>query len=619
MCGIWASIGILAGKDVLTPIAHRGPDGDGWVELDDGPAPVRIGHRRLAIIDLSEAGAQPMASADGRYHLTYNGEIYNFRALRRELEAMGHQFYGHSDTEVLLHAYMEWGVECLQRFNGMFAFAIWDSERRELFAARDRIGIKPLYFHRRRTGIALASEMKQILALDDMQAVACPEGVERFLLVGRQSAKCPTMFQGIENLPPAHFIQYRVGDDNLKIKRWYCISTRLRGTAISASEFLEIFPGLMRESVALRLQSDVDVGALLSGGLDSSTIVALAATEIAVTRSERGFVTFTSWADDVNVDERQYSRAIVERYRVRNIEAEITDEKFAEDKDRLLLHQEEPFFGTSVYAQWNIFDAVRRHTDLKVVLDGQGSDEMLVGYYYMLAPYLSHLMRNAQWLRALMEMRALGSRHERVSVRTLALDCASILAPGFVSGLRKLLGRGQQASPLLHAELEAKRQNPITDSKTFEHYERVLLENTIYPQMQWQDRNAMAFSIEARHPFLDYRLIELMLSTDPMAKVQNGRTKALLRTAMAPLLPHEITNRDEKFGFPSPHRRLMSGALREDIQAGAKRGAEALADYVNVTEATSRLDRFRETGDCNEEAWMLYNFDRWRSLFGVSV
>jgi asparagine synthase (glutamine-hydrolysing) len=615
MCGIWASIGTAADKRVIDVIAHRGPDGEGWMEFDSVAGPVTLGHRRLAILDLSPTGAQPMASADGRTYITFNGEIYNHRELRADLSAKGHSFRGHSDTEVLLEAFIAWGPACLERLNGMFAFAILDERTQRLFVARDRLGVKPLYLAPVPGGWAFASEVKQILALPGFGTPRLSQtGVRRYLRTGGQSADGSTMFDGIVPLPPGHFVDVDLRAPQVRPIRWFDLAASLPEAPLSGKGFLSRFNDLMADAVRLRLETDVPVGALLSGGLDSSTIVSFAAQARRDASAE--MMTFSSWGADEATDERVWSRAVAAQWGLPNVEAEIQEGVFAEELDRLILHQEEPFSTTSVFSEWNIYRTIKNNTDLKVVLDGQGADELLVGYYSMLPAFLSHLLRSGRVLRAAWEMAAILRRHRNLSAKTMILDTVHATAPGALAALRRALGRGTGVAALLRHDSGC---DDVPRQEDFRAYQLRLVNESIYPQLQWQDRSSMAFSIESRHPFLDYRLIQLMLTTDPAAKVRNGRTKALLRQAVTGLLPEEVRLRDRKFGFPGTDGPRLTHGWHHEILAGARTAALALGDILDQKLVTDRLREFERSGRQWGDAWQLYSFERWRHLFCVSV
>lgn len=400
MCGIWISVGFDPDPGRLDMIAHRGPDGQGWRVAGSDCGPVSLGHRRLSIIDTSDAALQPMTEPGERYWLVFNGEIYNFLELREEIEAAGHRFRTRSDSEVLLLGYALWGEAVLDRLIGMFAFAIWDEREQRLFVARDRFGIKPLYMLANGHGIAFASEIKQLLRLPGESGRINQDRLRDFLFHGISDHTAETMFADVRQLRGGECAtldlrRWRPGDA-VPVRRWYGVLTP--GTLeIGEAEAAERFRHLFAESVRLHLRSDVTIGSCLSGGLDSSSIVRMA--DRLLDSTGAGFATFTACYDDASVDERRFADAVVEGTRCVPHHVHPKVEDAVALAERITWHQDEPYGSTSIFAQWSVF-AAARGAGVKVMLDGQGADEQLAGYHGGFGHYHAALLRRGRLLAA---------------------------------------------------------------------------------------------------------------------------------------------------------------------------------------------------------------------------
>jgi asparagine synthase (glutamine-hydrolysing) len=564
MCGIAgvlslgaASVGDADLRPMTDIVAHRGPDGEGHllfdlttghVELDHGTegrvaSPsgkpfLYLGHRRLAIIDVSSAGAQPMASEDASAYVTYNGEIYNYLELRDELASRGHHFHTGSDTEVLLHAYGEWGTDCFARFNGMWALAILDVRTRRLVLCLDRFGIKPLHYVARPGLFAFGSEIKQLLPLAG-GARENATAVAEYVATGITLHSDQTCFDGVRRMMPGQIITVDLDTGERTTRTWYTLPHNLeygaaddRSFAMAAERFRELFV----DAVTLRLRSDVPVGSCLSGGLDSSAIVGVAS-RLARSRGAGPLLTFTSCWDDPAIDESAYADTVVQANGCAGHRVFPTWEQFRADLDQLLWHQEEPFSSPSMFAQWAVMRLARQH-GVPVLLDGQGSDEMLGGYEGNVALQLRDavLASPVQGLQRALAMRASGYR---VGIP----DTASALLPAVVEGLyrRRIRRAGGQSNGTM-------RVPRSWGEKLHAEYTRGHLQTLL----RYEDRSSMAFSIESRCPFMDYRVAEFVFSL-PRAMLSHGALlKALLRTGLAEDLPPAVAKRTRKYGFWAP-------------------------------------------------------------------
>src|SRR2546428_3117622 len=618
--------------------AHRGPDGEGYVLLDPSarekplaitgpgtpPAGGRyalgLGHRRLAIVDLSPLGHQPMATDDGRSWVTYNGEIYNHIELREELRAKGHRFRSSSDTEVLLAAYQEWGEACVTRFNGMFAFAIWDGGRRRLVCARDRLGVKPFYYAWDGARFAFASEIKGLLPV-----LGRPSPNQRAVFDYLEGACLDhsedTFFEGIRQLPPAHTLI--VEDDRLTMTRYWGLPEFDEGERLSSLEAAERFRHLFRDAVRLRLRSDVPIGTCLSGGLDSSSIVCVANDlrfgEHTVPRELSGErqKTFSSCFQDPAYDERQFIRPVVERT---GAEAHYTfpdPKELADSVSQLVWRQDEPFGSASIFAQWNVMGLAAQR-GVKVLLDGQGSDELLAGYHGFFGAFFADLAARKQWLGLLRELAAYRRLHGPVPKYVVAN-----LARAFLPSPLVRFVRSRVTGSVDWIASEFRRQwgpTPAAPTLAGSHLHtmqyQLLAWSGLRALLHYEDRNSMAFGIETRLPFLDYRLVEFLYGLEPELKIRNGWTKAVLREALAGVLPDEVRWRKDKMGFVTPEDIWFRTSLREmtrDILSDARTRARG---YLNVEAALQEFEA-HEAGRKNISftIWRWLNLELWCRTF----
>lgn len=615
LCGI-VSFGRPPENETVERMAreldHRGPDGNGSYAADD----VALGFRRLAIIDLSDAGRQPFASDDGHLRLVHNGEVYNYRELRAELEAKGHRFRSATDTEVILAAYAEWGEGCVERFNGMWAFALWDGRRRRLFCSRDRFGVKPLYYRLDGRRLVFASELKAFRA--DPRTALRPHtrAVRDYVEQGYVDHTDETFFAGIRKLPPAHSLSFDKA--GLRLRRYWTLEPREPPAGDAAEPVRELF----LDSLRLRLRSDVPIGTCLSGGIDSSAI-ACGVDHLLRTEAESAKPvgerqkTFTAWFGERGFDERPYARAVVERIGADPHWVSFSQDDLVERLPAIVEAQDEPFGSTSIVAQWHVMRAARE-AGLTVMLDGQGADEVLAGYHGYFGPYFADLLVRGQ-------LRELGSevgayrRLHGASARTVAVALARPFLPARARWLAR--GRARGGAQLLHRDLRPLDPTPERDGSAFPDRLRralqlILTERGLPELLRYEDRNSMAHSLEARVPFLDYRLVELLFSLEGGQLIERGRTKAVLRRALGDLLPPLVRDRVDKLGFVTPEGRWLRGRLGElaaDVFASrsfAERG------FVNAPTARNRLERHRR-GELQAgfELWRVLNLELWARTF----
>jgi len=637
MCGIAGFVG--APGDGLTALrgwgellAHRGPDDVGLGVLAPGGFcahrdPARIGpdaqavlwHRRLAILDLSEAGWQPMSSAEGRHHLILNGEIYNYLELRAELESQGVTFRSRSDTEVLLEAWRRWGVAVLPRLTGMFAFALLDTHERTLTLARDPFGIKPLLYSQWPGGFAFASEAKALLTLPQVDRRVDAQRVYDYLRFGLTDHGNGTMFAAIRSCPPGHVMTVRVDDAHVSAPKPYvelAAAGTWRGSFEQAADELR---ARFIESVRLHLRSDVPVGAALSGGIDSSAIVA-------VMRSLEPALelhTFSYIASDAQLSEERWVdlAAGAAGARVHKTRADV--DELVRDLDALLACQDEPFGSTSIYAQHRVF-RLARETGIKVMLDGQGADELLGGYHTFAAARLASLVRQGRAPEAFAYARRASAGPGRGALLLWAGEF--LLPPAVQAPFRRMVG--QELVPAwLDGNWFADRGVRLAPAKyTFgssrevlrEQLHRATTHSSLPMLLRYEDRNSMAHSIESRVPFLTHSLATFLLSLpEEFLIAPDGTSKAVFRRAMRGLVPDAILDRRDKIGFATPEHEWMPrlGSRIDELltdeslaRIPALRPAALRAEWQSIRERRARRD-FR--------AWRWMNLVEWARRTGA--
>lgn len=593
-------------------LAHRGPDGDGYF-FDDG---VALGHRRLAIIDLSDAGLQPFVSEDGRYRLLHNGEVYNYRELRAELETKGHRFRTATDTEVVLAAFREWGDACVKRFNGMWAIAIWDGVERSLFCSRDRFGIKPFLYRLDGRRFAFASELKAFRADRTRPLRANPRVVRDYLEQGYLEHTRETFVDGVVRLPPAHSLRF--DEKGLRVARHWALEEREPPPGDPAEAFRELFI----DSIRLRLRSDVSIGTALSGGLDSSSIAVgvdhLLRTEVENAKpvGERQ-KTFTAYFEDRGFDERPFAEAVVEQTRTEAHWISYSDRDLVESLPAVVEAQEEPFGSASIVSQWWVWRAAKQ-AGVTVMLNGQGADEILAGYPVYYGSRYADLLAQRRLRELGTELSAFRNLHGASALRAAAI-VARPFAPEALKW--KLRARVTGGATMTTTELKHAPRAPSPDPNTFhDHLRRqlhVILAARGLPELlHYEDRNSMAHSMEARLPFLDYRLVELMFSLDGRQLISGGMTKVVLRRALADLLPPVVRDRVDKLGFVTPGGRFFRGALG-DLAVDLFHSQE-LRDrgFVDGAAAAKRLAEHRSGGrEAGFELWRALNLELWARAF----
>jgi asparagine synthase (glutamine-hydrolysing) len=558
-----------------------------------------LGHRRLSIIDLSDAGHQPMPSDDGRLWLTYNGEIYNYLELRAELQALGRVFRTETDSEVLLQAYEEWGTGSLDRLNGMFAFAIWDRELGSLFCARDRFGVKPLYYTTVAGRFRFASEIKALLADAAVPRRPNDARVLDYLAWALVDHTDETMFAGISQLPAGSWLTIEADRRTPTVHRWYephPVPTREPAATVRRT---------LESSVELRLRSDVPVGISLSGGMDSSSVLALAAR----LEQRRGGVvpqSFSARSSIEAVDEYVYSKAVIATTGSENTHFLPSAEELRGTLDSLFWHLDEPFHGPSVFAHRKLLELARSR-GVVVLLDGAGGDEALSGYHHIhYAPMLLDLARRGRLRTFVAEVRARARLHGSSYLRT-AKDIGKLVLP------RRLLPR---RVPRWILDPERVPSQSRSRTSRLQGHQRFTLERAPLPLYnRIADRNSMTLSIEARNPFLDYRLVETGLGLPVEELLHAGITKWALREAMRDLLPPEIVDRVTKQGFSSDEALWFRGELGDELEETFRSSSFARRGYFDVDQVLALLGEHRAGADHAWELWRAFSVERWLRVF----
>lgn len=561
MCGITGIVGKSRAvpanifRDMRDSLTHRGPDDAGVWESSNGD--VLLASRRLAILDLSPAGHQPMVDEESGLVIVFNGEIYNYLELAEELRKKGCRFRSGCDTEVLLKSYEIWGTDCVSRFNGMFAFAIWDERERILFAARDRFGEKPFYFYQDNTRhfFAFSSEIKALVAGRIFTPRPNQSAVYGYLENREIDFGSETLFEGIYAIQPAHALVYSREAETLRTWRYWDLDPESELRLVDDKHYAETFCELLTDSVRIRLRSDVPVGSSLSGGIDSSTIVGLIARQGGAAKQE----TFSARFSDPKYDEGEFIEAMAQWAQVKNHSVYPDPARLLEEIETVTWHQDEPFYSSSVYAQWNVM-RLASQCGVTVLLDGQGGDEVLAGYHHFFAGYYLQSLKRLQ-LRSFVSS-VLQYVKEQGTAPLLLIFAAMMPARVLLFTKDRLRPRGirkefRRRWGRLPRPVKRKYRNELQQSLYS------ALTQTVLPQLlRHADRNSMAFSREIRLPFLDHRLVELLFAIPADQKIRSSRTKVVLRNAIRGLVPEPIRLRTDKLGFAPPEVRWLQGPMR---------------------------------------------------------
>lgn len=621
-------------KDVVVAmsqsIKHRGPDGEGVLLAGENTIPVStkdtpvftssglnylpqkniseaqgefnlaLAHRRLSIIDLSDTGHQPMALSDGTWWITYNGEIYNYLELKKELESEGIQFVSTSDTEVVLQAYKTWGADCLEKFNGMWSFCIYNSERQELFCSRDRFGVKPFYYVDNANVFAFASEQKAFVKSGLIKAEMNEKALHNYLINNRMEPEENNFFEGVKELWPGHYLTYNLKSQELNTYRYfklepdYDYETDLQ----SNEELIEQIREKLINAVNLRLRSDVPVGSCLSGGVDSSVLAALMSKD-----KSKPVYFFTSVFKNKEGDESYFADLMAKHVNGIHKTIEPTSEGLFKELETLVYSQDVPIWDTSTYAQYKVMELAKQN-NIKVVLDGQGADELFAGYHHHFVAKWNYLLSYGNVFGMMRDMNQ--------SKKTITSPFSLFIKEKIKANYNTYL---KNNAPYFRSDFVNKYEanNPVKYlDKVNQQLACDITDARLKAFLKCEDRCGMWHSVESRTPFSDdIELINLLFSINGNRKMQNGISKFFLREAVKDQLPKEIYTRYDKMGFETPMNKWIGGnykAIFEEVEAANFSFAK-----------TSVLKQKFESGTAGtNEIKLLYKWwvlVKWRKVF----
>lgn len=631
MCGIfgvWNFDGVKGShlKNASELLRHRGPDDEGFTvfsenaatnfsgldsaaakseKLDaNNPITCALLHRRLAILDLSPAGHQPMAHPRRNIHIVFNGEIYNFRELIAEYQL---NVKTGTDTEMILLLYEKIGTTAFEKFRGMWALAIVDVDQQKLILSRDRFGIKPLFLVHHKGGIAFSSEVKPLLSLPGIRSEWERRKFLQFVVYGATDDPHETFFKGIEALKPGHFRSYNTADLSFEEVAYYRLRDR-----VAHGEFVDqSFDKLFSESIKEHLIADVEVGSCLSGGLDSSLIVAEAAKHF-----EGSFKTFTCTFPGESIDESGYARMLATDDR--KLDQYFTTpsaQEFLNGFDDLIRSQERPFGSASIFAQAAVMKLAAEN-GIKVLLDGQGADEILGGYYPFAGAYLISLLKSGQIGAYNRELKAL-KKHFNPKMETAMMRSAFYALPQrlqFIARKQKRLGFSLMAPSFI--DEASKLNSPERGATDFKELSFRSVEFGLYELLQYEDRNAMKYSIESRVPFLDHHLVEWAVGQNPEVKIQNGWTKFPIRKALESHNLKPLAWRIDKLGFVAPQDRWRM-ELADEIMEKVREGR--IPELLDGRAVTDLFSKSIKSNSGLTEFWRIFALLRWMEVFEVEL
>ncbi|AIL12277.1 hypothetical protein IM40_00090 [Candidatus Paracaedimonas acanthamoebae] len=636
MCGLNA---ILTGKNLSVPflmiekmhaqIPHRGPDGEGFlswspnrsIEMSHQSAQLASGkllfsHRRLAVQDTLSRSTQPMANADKSLFIILNGEIYNFIELRESLEKLGCSFNTNSDTEVLLKAYEVWGKEIFSRLVGMFTFLILDLRKSCLFVARDFFGIKPLFYSYKNESYFFASELNSLICLDVISRKVHPKALYDYLRFGLTNHSQDTLFADIKQFPAAHYAEIDLKAPRLEpIKYW---SPHLSQVNYTRAEAVEKLRTLFLRNIGLHLRSDVPVGAALSGGVDSSSIVMGMK---AVGGKSLNIKTFSYCARGSNYNEEIWIDRIAQASQVENYKTFLTPEVFKADLDSLIKIQGEPFGSTSIYAQYKVFELAKNH-NIKVMLDGQGADELLAGYRPYLAKRLGNLLKEGQLHKAAQFIMS-ALQLPDLSAKKFLLQVGAHFVPSALEGFaRKISGESLTPSWIKKKwfiDQGLSLNIPVNSEKNLKSSLIESLTSTVLPALlRYDDHNSMNFSIESRVPFLTPEFADFVYSLDDSFLISDtAETKSIFRQAMQGIVPEEVLNRRDKIGFKTPEQSLIK-ECRDWIGKGSNQEVLHQIPSLNHKVILEQLQQaMTNSTELDFKYWRWINLIKWSEIYNV--
>jgi len=612
MCGLFCYLGkkhidLVAATDI---IKHRGPDSNGFLQyrIDEDElifstpdieetykgSHLLFGFRRLAIIDLNERADQPFSSADQKYHVIFNGEIYNYKELKYELQSLGFNFQTSSDTEVLLQAYAAWGTACFEKFNGMWAIAILDIPNQKLICSRDRFGIKPMYYFidNISKSFYFSSEIKQLFTVGvekNINENVILDFLNKSILDHTQE----TFFKNIYSLKAGSYNEISLAENGeIKTTFYWKLQNNIEYQKLTYGQAVTEFKNLFFDSIRLRFRSDVPVGSCLSGGLDSSSIISTASKMF-----DFKINTFTATVSYSKYDEKLYAKMVSEKYK--NISptfCHLDHQFFLEEIDKLIHQHDEPFPSMGIVAQWLIMKKAKEQNVI-VLLDGQGGDESLAGYRKFYAFYLKELLNDFHFCTFIKESFYL--------IKNKEFNFFNLL------GLKRYLLKNDNKD---YFSKEGKKLTStlvfgLKSASTVQERSKLDIEKLSFPcLLKYEDRNSMAFSIETRIPFMDYRIVEFLYSLPTKYKIRNGYTKAILRDAMIDIIPDKIRKRISKLGFATPQNEWMNNELKSYFLQYFKTMRNPYLDHDHI------YSTFQKNKNNNDFYFRIFCFEKWYQL-----
>ena len=647
-------------QQMADAIAHRGPDGEGFLainsktrtvtELSGNKTPVNLpplsgfgvnadvylGHRRLSIIDLSAAGHQPMSNYQKDIWITFNGEIYNYKSLRNELTE--YNFKSKADTEVIIYAYEKWGIDCLHKFNGMWAFVIYDAKKNILFGARDRFGIKPLYYSNTKDFFAFNSEIKGLLAKPGFSRKANLNVTGAFLNTGSFLYDNDTFFDDISELQPSHCFIYNLNKRKLTIERYYDLKYYNKYEKFNEKKNIEYIEGVKERvisAVDLRLNADVTVGSCLSGGVDSSSIVCtindlLKSKSYYSIGSKQGVV--TACYNNSIIDESNWAKIAADHVSADWHKVFPQKEELENDLSDLIYTQDFPFGSTSIYAQYRVMKTAKE-AGLKVMLDGQGGDELFTGYTPYYYTFFIEAKKNRDYNLLRNEQNFIQNTPLPNDTDIFSLNKNSLISfiKQYIPNIKRLIPRSikNKIKKMLNIPNNVPPEKYIkVKEKLYINYSYTTLNQMLYtlmsytslPQLlKYEDRNSMRFSIESRTPFADdIDLIEYVFSIPSVYKIHNGWSKYLLRESMSGIIPDVIKTRTDKIGFETPEYDWLK-SIKPFIINNSNN--PYLNEIINMPLLEKNWDELfaKQNKRGITDIWILINYILWFNIFKVTI
>ncbi|MDP4224974.1 MAG: asparagine synthase (glutamine-hydrolyzing) [Bacteroidota bacterium] len=627
MCGIVGGWWSSPPKNILNRLSlalkklgNRGPDDQGYEHYPFNNGVIYLGHTRLSIIDLTSAGHQPMISKDGRFSIVFNGEIYNYRELRKELIELGHIFTSDSDTEVLLAAWQEWHIQCLRRFDGMFAFVVYDQAKKTLTCVRDAFGIKPFFYDYRRGQFLFASEQKALLSLREEKPMVNWQRSYDYLVQGEYDSNYETFIQGIQHLMPGHWLEVNLLTPGIsEPQRWWAPSTQ-QTSSLSFEQAVEAVREKFLYNIRLHLRSDVPLGAALSGGIDSSAVVCA----MRHVEPDLPIHTFSYIAPGFNLSEEKWVDQVNQFVGAISHKVTATAKDLENDIDSMIDAQGEPFGSTSIYAQYSLFQLVKER-GVTVTLDGQGADELLAGYSGYPGQRLLSMLEQGKFLEAQKFALKWGRWPGRSYLQAWMYFGKASLPDGVYKAALKILGCSSpkwintemmgEAGVIL-SPLRSTKCKSAKGRRVIEQLGNALQTSGLPSLLRHGDRNSMQFSVESRVPFLTLPFAELLLSfPEDYLISKQGETKHVFRAAMRGIVPDNILDRKDKIGFATPEETWLIG-ISDRVRVWLQESENI--PFLNRDELIKSFDNIvagkKNRGLFAGNVWRWVNFIRWYQL-----